>query len=111
MNEAPNVTALDLDEIENQRDVSDAIVALMRNIGEAGVPMSRVERLSDGANPVLAWREYCGLTSAALTEMAGVSEPDLARVEAGEELGLRAMARIARRLRVDLDDLVPWSQD
>ena len=74
---------------------------------EEVVPFAVAERLLDGENPVRVWREHRGLSSAALAEAAGLSQPYLSQIETGNRDGtLRVMATIAHALHIDIDDLV-----
>lgn len=72
------------------------------------IPSEIVDRLlfSD-ESPVRVWRDHRGLTVKELAEAAGISASYLSQIETGSREGtLETMARIARALRVDLDDLV-----
>lgn len=71
------------------------------------VPAGVVERLLSGENPVRVWREYRGLGVKDLAGAALISPSYLSQIETGRREGtLETMSRIARALRLDLDDLV-----
>ncbi|MBF0269046.1 MAG: helix-turn-helix transcriptional regulator [Alphaproteobacteria bacterium] len=75
------------------------------------VPGELVMRLIEGEHPVRVWREHRGLTAKALAEKAGVSAAYLSEIESGKKPGsLDAMAKIARALGVQVDDLVVWER-
>jgi transcriptional regulator with XRE-family HTH domain len=72
------------------------------------LPWDFAKRLLAGENPVRLWREYRGLTVAALATAAGISQPYLTQIETGRRDGtFKVMAALARALRIDLDDLAP----
>jgi transcriptional regulator with XRE-family HTH domain len=57
--------------------------------------------------PLAFWRKRTGKTQAALAAEVGVSQPFLAQIEAGTRDGtVRVLARIARALRLRIEDLV-----
>ena len=59
-------------------------------------------------HPVAAWRKARGLTQAELGARAGVRGATISDIEAGKSAGrFDVMQRIAKALRVDLDDLAP----
>jgi DNA-binding XRE family transcriptional regulator len=112
MSAALNSLARDLEEMEDQRDALDAMLARILTLNEESVPWSLVKRLSAGENPIRVWREFRDLQPDELASQVGVSETDLRELEGGHvEPGLAVAARIARALRIDLEDLVPPSQD
>lgn len=74
---------------------------------EEFVPSEMLDRILSGENLVRVWREYRGLTVAALAEKAGITQPYLSQIETGKREGtLATMKKIAAALKVDLDDLV-----
>jgi DNA-binding XRE family transcriptional regulator len=107
-----NVPPLTYDEMEDQRDTADALLAHVLSLRGENVPVAMVRRMSDGESPVRVWREHRGMTVASLAAAAALGESDLAAVERGTvELGLSVVARIAKALGVEVDELVPWPQD
>jgi DNA-binding XRE family transcriptional regulator len=70
-------------------------------------PAAVADRLINGENPILVFREYRRLTQEQLAKLARISRPYLAELEAGKKRGSVSVLReIARLLKVDLDDLV-----
>lgn len=64
-------------------------------------------RLDSGEHPLRVWREHRGLKLTALAKAAGISHAYLSQIEGGKREGtLAVMARLARELRIDLEDLV-----
>jgi DNA-binding Xre family transcriptional regulator len=73
------------------------------------VPIEFTRRLMAGAVPVRVWREHRGLSGRALARRAGISAAYLSQIETGKKPGsFDAMARLARALGVDMEDLEPW---
>ena len=68
-------------------------------------PMAR--RMVEGESPIRVFRQYRGLTQQALADAAGVSKTTICEMETGRKNGsVKTLARIARALDVDIDDLV-----
>jgi len=66
-----------------------------------------VDRLLDGENRILVWREYRCLTAKMLAEAAGITQAYLSQLETGKRDGtVGTMKKIAAALKVDLDDIV-----
>ena len=58
--------------------------------------------------PLSFWRAKRGLTQAALARAAKTTQPHIADLESGKHGGsLEVMARIAKALKVKIDDLAP----
>jgi ribosome-binding protein aMBF1 (putative translation factor) len=73
------------------------------------VPIELTRRLMAGAVPVRIWREHRGLSGRALAGRAGISAAYLSQIETGKKPGsFAAMAKLARALGVDMEDLGPW---
>jgi DNA-binding XRE family transcriptional regulator len=110
MNTDGNTPAREVEALEDQLDVVLLKLARAEQANEETVPLEIVRRLSAGEVPVTVWREYRGLSQAELAAAARVEPDILEAVERGkEDVPLRIMHAIAHALRVDLDDLVPWS--
>ncbi len=106
-----NSLAHELEEMEDQRDALDAMLAHILTANEENLPWSMFKRLSAGANPVRVWREYRGLSRLELSRATAISESDLAAIEDGlVEPSLRVTAVIAKALRIDMEHLVPCEQ-
>ncbi len=102
----------DVDDLEDQVDALFARLAKVETANDEFISWDMYKRISDGESPVKVWREHRSMSPAELAKAARVAEEDLTTLEAGgAEPGLRAMARIARALRLDVDDLVPQAQD
>ena len=71
------------------------------------VPHAVVNLVFDnGWSPVRAWREYLGLTQAAVAERLGVSQAAFAQQEApGKRLRKTTLTKIARALDLTLEQL------
>jgi ribosome-binding protein aMBF1 (putative translation factor) len=73
------------------------------------VPVELTRRLMAGEVPVRVWREHRGLSGRALAARAGISPAYLSQIETGRKPGsFAAMAKLARALGVDMEDLEPW---
>jgi DNA-binding Xre family transcriptional regulator/mRNA-degrading endonuclease RelE of RelBE toxin-antitoxin system len=73
------------------------------------VPIELTRRLMAGEVPVRVWREHRGLSARTLAGRAGISAAYLSQIETGKKPGsFDAMAKLARALGVDMEDLEPW---
>jgi DNA-binding Xre family transcriptional regulator len=73
------------------------------------VPIALTKRLMAGEVPVRVWREHRGLSARALASRAGISTAYLSQMETGKKPGsFDAMAKVARALGVQMEDLEPW---
>jgi ribosome-binding protein aMBF1 (putative translation factor) len=73
------------------------------------VPVELTQRLMAGEVPVRVWRQHRGLSARALAVRAGISAAYLSQIETGKKPGsFEAMAKLARALGVDMEDLEPW---
>jgi len=73
------------------------------------VPIELTGRLVAGEVPVRVWREHRGMSRRALAGRAGISAAWLSQIETGRKPGsFDAMAKLARALGVDMEDLEPW---
>lgn len=74
---------------------------------EEFVPETVVNRLIDGASPLRVWREYRGLSQAALARAAETSRVQIVEIEAARRTGsVHTLRRLADALGVGLDDIV-----
>ncbi|MDK9722203.1 MAG: helix-turn-helix transcriptional regulator [Rhodospirillales bacterium] len=98
-----------LEALEDAEDIATILAvddAVKRGEDEY-LPGELVLRLIEGEHPVRVWREHRGLTAKALAEKAGVSAAYLSEIESCKKPGsLDAMAKIARALSVQVDDLL-----
>lgn len=75
---------------------------------EEFVPETVVDRLIDGESPLRVWREYRGLSQAALARAANTSRVQIVDIEAGRRTGsVHTLRRLADALGLGLDDIVP----
>ena len=73
------------------------------------VPIAMTRRLMAGEVPVRVWREHRGLSARALADRAEISAAYLSQIETGKKPGsFDAMAKVARALGVEMEDLEPW---
>lgn len=108
----PQRLAQEIEDLEYLNDVMAAQLANIETANDEHIPGWVVDRCLNGEAPALVWREFRKLTREEVAKSAGITDADLADVEAGTvDPGLRPMARLARALRVDLDDLVPWLRE
>jgi DNA-binding XRE family transcriptional regulator len=103
-----------LSELEDALDRA-AVVERRRQEEARGVQAARrsylsaaeARRLLDGQSPVKVWREKRGRSQRQLAAAAGVSAGYLAEIETGRKPGsVAALARLARALQVQIEDLV-----
>ena len=106
-----NDTSAVVEELEDQLDAALAMLARIETVNDEFVPATVVDRLSAGEPPLRVWREHRGLDIAALAQASSVDPALVAAIEQGVEPGLRAAAALARVLRIDAEDLLPWRQD
>lgn len=103
--------SLELDDLRDR--VAAAEARDRRSEGRSEMlPIEVVERLHEGEQPVRVYREFRGLDIAALAHASGVDPGDLRAIEAGTRAGtFDEMRRVSAALRVDMEDLVPWTDD
>jgi DNA-binding XRE family transcriptional regulator len=105
-----NGVARKVEEIEDQRDAVTFMLARMEQANEELRPWSVVGRLHAGEHPVAVFRDLRGMSREDVAAAVGVEPIVIAEIETLEqEGGVRLLQAIARVLKVDLDDLVPWS--
>lgn len=70
------------------------------------IPAEYVDRILDGEHPLRVYREFRGLTQAALAERAGVNRVTVAEIEIGRKRGsVATLRKLAEALGVTMDDL------
>lgn len=70
------------------------------------LPIELVRRMLEGESPVRIWREHRGMKARELAAAAEVKPGYLSEIESGKKPGsFDAMARIAKALRVRMEDL------
>ena len=96
---------------EEYEDLCDALEAASamadyRAGREETLTLEEVDALLAAPTPLAFWRAKRGLTQAALAKAAKTTQPHIADLESGKHGGsLEVMARIAKALKVKLDDL------
>jgi DNA-binding XRE family transcriptional regulator len=98
-----------LEKAELMEDIAafDSAMAAVES-GEETIPLKVVDSLLAGESPLRVWREYRNLTQVQLAEQAGVKQSYIAMLEASERQGtVDVLVKIARVLKVDVDDLLP----
>jgi ribosome-binding protein aMBF1 (putative translation factor) len=100
--------------IQAYEDAADALaLAEVRAREAAGdaeyVPVDLAERIfATGEHPVRVWREHRGLSLGALAKEAGIAQSYVSEIEHGRKRGsVRALAALAKALRVEIEDLLP----
>ena len=106
--------------MEQQRDAVTLMLSRMQQANDERVPVDLARRLACGESPLRVWREYRGLTVQELAARSGVSsklivlwQNEFDRISRydGVKPDILSLAALADALEVDVDDLVPWSQD
>ena len=95
--------------LEELEDLADArILSAKIATGEDETfPDSFVERLLSGEHPLKVWREYRGLTVAALATACNVSSPALSQIENGKRKpSAMLLKRLAVALKCDMEELL-----
>ena len=107
-----NVPAQELEEMEDQRDAVTFMLARMEQANAETRPWSVVERLHAGEHPVMVLRELRQMGRDDLAAAVGAEPAVIEAIETFQQEGkLHLLLDVARALRVDLDDLVPWPRD
>lgn len=98
--------------IETIEDAEDRMAVLKSRAArkggrDDGLPAAFVKRLLAAEHPVRVYREWRGMTAAALAREADVKPSYLSTIENGAKPGsAAALKRIAAALRVDMEDLI-----
>ena len=96
-----------VDRLEELEDIADArIISAAIASGEETFPAEFSKRLASGETPLKVWREYRGLTLAALGKQCGVSAAALSQIENGKRSpSVDLLGKLSRVLGCDMDDL------
>ena len=97
-----------MDDAEMLSDVQayDAAKARIERGQDELIPLEITERRLAGESTVKIWREYRGLTQAALAKTSKVSRPMIAAIESRHKKGgIGTLKKLAVALKVDLDHL------
>ncbi|MEW6500814.1 MAG: helix-turn-helix transcriptional regulator [Thermodesulfobacteriota bacterium] len=113
----PEYAVIPYTEFERLREAAETLDDIqrydhaMRQIAEGEAetfPAEFVNRLLAGEHALRVWREYRGLTLAALGKTCGVSAAALSQIEKGKREPSAALLRkLATALHCDMDDLLP----
>lgn len=96
-----------IDRLEELEDIADArTISAGIASGEETFPHEFSKRLVSGESPFKVWREYRGLTLAALGKLCGVSAAALSQIETGKRSpSVDLLGKLSRALGCDMDDL------
>ena len=98
------------DRLEDLEDIADArmLSARVASGEDETFPGDFVDRLLSGEHPLAVWREYRGITGAALASACGVSAPAISQIESGKrDPSASLLKRLATALHCNMDDLMP----
>jgi len=101
---------LPADESKDMRDKLAHATAMAdyRAGREEALTLDEVDALIAAPTPLAFWRAKRGLTQAGLAKAARTTQPHIADLESGKHGGsLDTMARIAKALKIKIDDLAP----
>lgn len=97
------------EDLADLQSVSDILKRLDAGEEEL-VPALVVDRLLDGEQPLVVWRQHRGFTQAELARRSGVNRVQIIDIEAGRKTGsVETLRKLASTLEIDIDDLVPPS--
>ncbi len=86
---------------------ADRVLANIASGADELVPAEMVDQLLSGTNPIRVWRKHRGLTARELSQLTNLSAAYISEIETGKKDGsIASMKKIAKVLKVDLDDLV-----
>jgi len=115
-NDAPAFAVVPFDEwqhlqarLEDLEDVAEARILSGRLVtGEdESFPDSFVEQLLSSKHPLRTWREYRGLTIAALAATCNVSAPAVSQIETGRRKpSVTLLKCLAAALKCDMEELL-----
>ncbi|MDQ8756031.1 helix-turn-helix transcriptional regulator [Sphingosinicella sp. LHD-64] len=97
-----------LDIAEDRADSAAAEQAEQRRLaGEEYLPAEMIDRILNGESPLRVWRQYRGMTLAALAKAVGTVKSNLSEIENGKAQGTMPLWRaLARTLDVAVDDIL-----
>ena len=101
---------LPAEEYEDMRDslAHQRVMADYREGRIYALTLDETRALLAAPTPLAFWRAKRGMTQAALAKAARTTQPHIADLESGKHGGsLEIMARIAKALKVKIDDLAP----
>lgn len=90
---------------EELEDIQEFDAALAMQ--QEKIPVEWVDRLLNGEQPILVWREYRGLTRQQLATHCAVDSDHIEQIEKREcQASLRVLRKMAQALKVDIEDLL-----
>jgi len=94
---------------EERDDIAAADAADKRRAeGEEYIPFALINSIIQGENALRAWRNYRGMTLAALADQTGSRKSALSDIENGKAQGKPALWRkLADALNVTVDEIMP----
>lgn len=94
------------EDLADLQTVSDILKRLDAGEEEL-VPALVVDRLLDGEQPLVVWRQHRGFTQAELARRSGVNRVQIIDIEAGRKTGsVETLRKLASTLQIEIDDLV-----
>ena len=75
-------------------------------LGGTMVPSTVMDRIWDGENRVMVFREWRGMKQGALAKASGLSQAYVCEIEKGKNISARAAKALAKALDVDVGDLL-----
>ncbi|MBR9763964.1 MAG: helix-turn-helix transcriptional regulator [Rhodobacteraceae bacterium] len=109
MNEMVTISRAEYDRLRQAAEDLSDLQAYDRAVEAGGesVPAEYVNRILNGENPVRVYRDWRGLTAAALAEASGVNRVQITQLETGKRGGtVETMKKLAEALSVAVDDLI-----
>lgn len=85
----------------------DRTMAALASREDEALPADVARRMIAGESLLRVWREYRGLTQAALAAASGVNRVQIANIEAGTRSGsVETLKKLAGGLGIAVDDLI-----
>ncbi len=104
------LVVLSREECEDLIDARDHALAMAPHArgSDPGLTEAEMDKFLAAPTPLAYWRKRRGLSQAALAAAAGISLPYLAHLETGrrKSADIAVYARLARRLAVQVEDLI-----
>ncbi|EAR23519.1 helix-turn-helix domain-containing protein [Nitrococcus mobilis] len=100
--------------LEDLEDIAaaDEVMAALKRGEEELIPAELGDALMQGESPIRVWRQYRGVTQAALANAAGITAAYVSQLEAGKrQPSVEVLRAMARKLSVDIDDLLSAAAD
>jgi DNA-binding XRE family transcriptional regulator len=94
-----------IDTLEDAEDIEAVRAAKISN--QRTYPAEVVFKTLEGKSPILAYREYFGLTQQQLADKIGISRVMISDIESGKKSGsIKTIKQIAKIFDVDVDMLI-----